>query len=380
VFVFSADLRMPCRAQTTTKVGFQMMLWTCPTSPEREHVHSMDFSKVVAKIYEHLEQNDIEKAVMDCLRLARGTKDYLNTALFLHEFYPNKDEFMRVFCNEVSGPKEDMQKLYQISQNRFLEVHGLDFPLSSDEPDRTVLMISVGDLDAELDQLERSIADMIVPPGIDPFDAAAFTDKFTRAKAMLRLRIKAVQTIKSRLKARCLNYAGKIERQLDSQQKNQGFLDLVQNEVNNFFKARSDDVYNKLQKAAELAASGDPEDTSLLLTEVRRTLAAAADFFYPPVAGTVTCVDGIERSFGDQKYLNRLQEFLTSRLVSSTSKDLLKAELDHLVTFVRRLNDMASKGVHGSVALAEARQGLVGLYFFLFNVSQHLTQGNDPVA
>ena len=45
--------------------------------------------------------------------------------------------------------------------------------MSLDEPDRDVLMISVGDLDAELDQLEHSIADMIVPPGIDPFDAAA---------------------------------------------------------------------------------------------------------------------------------------------------------------------------------------------------------------
>jgi hypothetical protein len=82
------------------------------------------------------------------------------------------------------------------------------------------------------------IADMIVPPGTHPFDAAAFTDQFTRHKAKLRLRIKAVQIIKSRLKARCLNYASQIERQLDLQQKNQGFLDLVQNEVNNFFKAQ----------------------------------------------------------------------------------------------------------------------------------------------
>jgi hypothetical protein len=38
---------------------------------------------------------------------------------------------------------------------------------------------------------------------------------------------------------------------------------------------------------------------------------------------------------------------------------------------------MASKGVHASVTLAESKQGLVGLYFFLFNVSQHLSQDNS---
>ena len=265
--------------------------------------------------------------------------------------------------------------LYRTSLKRFLEVHAMGFPLSSDQPDHDVLCVAVGDLDPELDQLERSIADMIVPPGTHPFDAAAFTDQFTRHKAKLRLRIKAVQMIK----ARCLNYASQIERQLDLQQKNQGFLDLVQNEVNNFFKARSDDVYIKLQKAAALVASSDPEDASLLLTEVRRALAAVADHLYPPVTGKVNCSDGTERSLGGQQYLNRLQEFLAIS-ASSTSKDLLKAEIDHLNSFVRRLNGIASKGVHGSVVLAEAKQGLVGLYFFLYNLIQHLALDDDPVA
>jgi hypothetical protein len=91
---------------------------------------------------------------------------------------------------------------------------------------------------------------------------------------------------------RCLNYAIQIERQLDLQRKNQGFLDLVQNDVNNFFKARSEDVYLKLQKPAELATSREIENAPLLLTEVRRALKAAADYFYPPTAEKVTCGDG----------------------------------------------------------------------------------------
>jgi len=212
---------------------------------------------------------------------------------------------------------------------------------------------------------------------MDPFDTAAFTDSFNSRKASYRLVIKGYQTIKARLKALCQNYASRMEYQLALQQKNQGFLDLVQNEVNNFFKAQSQSVYTKLQKAADLATRTDLEDAALLLTEVRRALKSAADFFYLPVTEKVICADGKERDLGEEKYLNRLQEFLAQRLKSSTSKGLLQAELEALGKFLDRLNDLASKGVHASVALAEAKQGLVGLYFFLFNLSQQLLQNVD---
>ena len=69
---------------------------------------------------------------------------------------------------------------------------------------------------------------------------------------------------------------------------------------------RSVDVYVKLQKAAELAASRDLEDASLLLTEVRRAFKATADFLYPSIAGKATCADGKERELGEGKDSRRL--------------------------------------------------------------------------
>ena len=63
----------------------------------------MDNDKTLARIYEHLDDDDVEKAVIACLRLARGTKDYLNIATFLHELYPNDQEFRRVLYEEVTS-------------------------------------------------------------------------------------------------------------------------------------------------------------------------------------------------------------------------------------------------------------------------------------
>lgn len=338
----------------------------------------MDHEKVLAQIYLHLEANDVEKAVTGCLRLSRSTKDYLNTAVLLRELFLNDLEFLRALERDTSDLNEEARKyLYQISKKRWLEIHTLDFSVLPDKPDYNVQRVAVTQLDAEIEQLQRAIANHVVPANMHPYDTAAFTDRYNQANEVYALGIKGMQTVKARLKAFCLEYATHMEHQLDLQRKNQGFLDLVQNDVNNFFKAQCSDVYVKLQKAAELAGRPDLENAALLLTEVRRALKAAADFFCPPITEKVTCADGKERDLGEEKYLNRLQEFLAKRLKNSTSKQLLKAELEALGKFLDRLNDLASKGVHASVALAEAKQGLVGLYFFLFNLSQSLSQKVD---
>ena len=107
----------------------------------------------------------------------------------------------------------------------------------------------------------------------------------------------------------------------------------------------------------------------MLLTEVRRALKAAADHFYPPRAETVLCSDGKERVLGEDRYLNRLNEYLATRISASTARNLAAAELALLHAYMRRLNDLASKGVHASVTQAEARQGLVGMFMFLSTIT-----------
>ena len=121
-------------------------------------------------------------------------------------------------------------------------------------------------------------------------------------------------------------------------------------------------------KAAQLANSRDPEDAALLLTSLRRAINAVADYFYPPRDGDVVCRDGKSRKMGRDQYMNRLQEYCAGLIGSSTADNLLDAELGYFAAFGHRLNDIASKGVHASVTPQEARQGLIGFYFFLSNL------------
>jgi hypothetical protein len=331
-------------------------------------------------IHERLERNDIEGAVTACFRHARVTKDLVNSAVFLMELNPNGKQLTRALRDELSKLKPDsVNFVVNYAVERWAELHDLGFSLANDDhlaPDdrMTILNVAVAEIESELNQAEKFIGDLTVPPGLQSGDAASLATRFAQEKSLLRLRIKAIQKIRGRLKTRCLEYVTKSELQYTVQRKSQGFLETVQNDVNNFFKARSEEVYVKLLKAAQLSSSTEEEDAALLLTEVRRALKSAADYFYPPRQDKVICGDGIERTLGEEQYLNRLQEFVSVSFTRATAKELLSEELEHLSAFIRRLNDLASKGVHSAATLVEAKQSLVGLYFFLFNASQRLTQ------
>jgi hypothetical protein len=348
----------------TRRLKSELELYSFNKAPQ------MDYANLIDRIYEHVENDHVEKATLTCLRLARVSQDYLSAAIFLRELYSEKQQFSRIFAEDTRNLKEEAIKyLHQKSFDIWIDARTLPFNLSDEDDDqRKVLVFGIGDIESNIVQLQRSIDDLIVPPGMAAFDTAAFTDSYTRKKELFRLHIKGAQIIRNRIKARCYNYAVSIEKQLQAQQKPEAFLHQVQRQVNNYFNARSEDVYTKLQKAAELADSTNAEDYALLLTSVRRAMKAAADHFYPPVSDPVTCSDGKQRKLSDEQYLNRLEEFVATALPSGTSSDLVRAELAFLTAFARRLNDISSKGVHADVSDGEAKQGLVGLYMFLYNL------------
>jgi hypothetical protein len=338
----------------------------------------MDYASTIERVYEHVENGHVENAALACLRLARVGQDYLNAAIFLRELHGDKQQFKRLLAEDTRDLKPEAVKyIDDKSFEIWLRGRTLPFSLDDDDEDKRVLVFGIADIESEIVQFQQTIEGLTVPPGMAAFDTAAFADSYERKKAVMRLHMKANGMVLNRIKVRCFNYAVTVEKQLQAQRKPEMFLQQVQREVNNYFNARSEDVYMKLQKAAQLADSANPEDYAHLLTSVRRAMKAAADHFYPPVTDPVRCSDGRERTLGDDQYLNRLEEFIATALPASTSRDLLRSEFAFLAAFARRLNDISSKGVHTDVTGVEAKQGLVGLYMFLYNVVSRLQTSDN---
>jgi hypothetical protein len=335
-------------------------------------------SELTQRIFDHVENGDVDKAVRASLRLSRQIGDHINTALFLRELIDDQHEITRVLLDDTSHLKEEAQKfILKHSYDRWIKCRTVPFSIPGHDEDleaNKVFVTSAGELPEEIRSLEQSIVDKRIPSNMGEYDTAAFTDRYDLIKMQLRLKIRALITIKERILNRCLNFSIGVERQQAAQLKTVSFLQLAQNEVQNYFKNRSDDVYEKLQKANQLVDSDSSEDMALLLTEIRRAIKASADYFFPPETTPRLCFDGKERTLGDERYLNRLHEYVQTTFPRSASSDLLRAEFDYLLVFARRLNDISSKGVHANVTAAEAKQGFLGLYLFLFNVCQRLDQ------
>ena len=95
----------------------------------------------------------------------------------------------------------------------------------------------------------------------------------------------------------------------------------------------------------------------------RRIIKAVADVIYPPKDGKVA-----GRKVGDQQYINRIWAFLDENMTSSSDKDLAKAHIDYLGSFIGELNNKASKGVHSAVNHEEAVKTVLYTYLTLGDI------------
>jgi competence ComEA-like helix-hairpin-helix protein len=137
-------------------------------------------------------------------------------------------------------------------------------------------------------------------------------------------------------------------------------FDAIRERVNRLLLDICPEAVEQFMAAYERLGGRNSEDWSLALTACRRVIKTVADSVYPP---TEEEVGG--RKLGDPQYINRLWAYLDKTVAASSDKDLAKAHVDYLGTFLSRLNDKASKGVHTSVSRTEAIQTVMYTYLTL---------------
>ena len=108
--------------------------------------------------------------------------------------------------------------------------------------------------------------------------------------------------------------------------------------------------------ACERAGEGEPESRSHALTSCRRVLKSVADALYPARRVPVLCPDGITRQLTDDRYINRLLQFVSECSGHSKSRDSIEAELHGFGTRLDGIQSVASKGVHSDVDELEMSQ------------------------
>ena len=105
----------------------------------------------------------------------------------------------------------------------------------------------------------------------------------------------------------------------------------------------------KFDSAFEDLRKGGKESISHALTSCRRILYDLADLVFPPRS---EAIDG--HKLTADKYLNRLQEFIKTKIKSESENSLFEKVVDHLGALLEKLNKVLDKGVHSDVGLFSA--------------------------
>lgn len=139
-------------------------------------------------------------------------------------------------------------------------------------------------------------------------------------------------------------------------------FDVVRGEVDRLFADLVPDGPRKLAAALENSASDNPEHWASAAATCRRLLKATADALRPPGPP----VDG--REMTDDKYINRLVDWIADISESSTTAAMIAADLEYLGRRLNAANDAGHKGAHTEVGRFDASRFVTGTYLLLGDV------------
>lgn len=118
-------------------------------------------------------------------------------------------------------------------------------------------------------------------------------------------------------------------------------------------------VYRRLRDGALDAEASASEELAHATTTCRRILKAVADFVLPGERAAVT-EEG--HKLDDASYRNRVREFVKQQASGESAAEAVEAAFGGVVERFKAMDQLASKGVHADVGLAEAELCAISTY------------------
>ncbi|MGE7811262.1 ComEA family DNA-binding protein [Lysinibacillus capsici] len=123
----------------------------------------------------------------------------------------------------------------------------------------------------------------------------------------------------------------------------------------------------KLMVAFKRVSSDSPEEWSQALTTCRRFIEELADTIYPASSKEIN-----GRKLGETQYINRIWAFMDEAIESNTNKDLAKAHIDLIGSYLQRTHKQTNKGVHTVLTRVEAVKSVFHTYLMVADILEYL--------
>lgn len=146
-------------------------------------------------------------------------------------------------------------------------------------------------------------------------------------------------------------------------------FDVLKIEVDDRLLDLNPEIAEQMMLAFKAVSSNNKEEWSHALTSCRRLLEGLADELFPVSEAEVR-----GRILGQGQYVNRLWAFMDKAIESDSNKELAKAHVDLLGSWMGKTNKLTNKGVHTSVTQIEATKTVFHTYLVIADILDYLSR------
>jgi hypothetical protein len=318
---------------------------------------------LIDRILDHLADPAVEVSVIvdEGLRLAALRRDYGNLWWLRVETIGIADKReMASLDTEMAAVLEP--SIWKAMREKTLLDYMERRRIAGDKSEDLVSAESVREVETALAGLVDLVESSRPAPGLHPQDLYFAVESHQKLKLKTQAGIHGRRLILGRIRTRLARFVSETESAIEFGQAATGAFERVRDVVDGMLLQIAPEALAKFKSANERAAEGDPEAGSQALVSCRRILVSLADSLYPATNAVVKGGDGVERVMSEERYRNRLWQFISDNVPHDSARRLTQASLNETGGRLDILNDLASKGVHADVTAAEVDQCVVQTY------------------
>ncbi len=201
--------------------------------------------------------------------------------------------------------------------------------------DASSILISLQDIERHISLVETEAAQLVsLMPRHEVYHATM----------QARMTANSERAVLDATKDVIFQYFLDVEKRIVFETAAEDVFDRVKQHVDTGLSMVSRETLDQFRSAYERLATGDLEALSHALLSCRRILKSVADAVYP-ARNEPVMTNGQERKLTDDRYINRLLQFVTEHAGKHGTGDVLQANLTMLGARLSAIDKLASKGV-----------------------------------
>lgn len=225
-----------------------------------------------------------------------------------------------------------------------------------------LIALSVSQLEDNVAAIQRAYDDAEPPSGLNPADTYFAAEKAKDTRAGLIAPLQTRRGILGKIRQDAHDYLVSVETDLLAGKANSDIFQRAQLYINDALRKYAPEALDMFVAAQDRLSSGTSEDYAHAVTSCRRVIKELADALYPATKEEVEGFDGTKREMTDERYKNRLTEYVRTHVEGKRQRQTIAQIVSDLYSRVNALDGLASKGVHDNVTQAEAETCVVWTY------------------